>query len=742
MGGIWRVYSLFYFFKGWQGYHNPIGAPIFYPEYTTEIKDALVSSNRLKQTVRMLAIKKVASEAEKHVSASGGGTDSNTSSRRLKRAEHEVWEQANSIIDGMIANMDSTKELKVIAFLMHYMLVQMYHQGIHIREREFLELKKTAEYAQANKMSLIFLPCHKSHVDYLVISYIFYRLGLALPHIAAGENLNMPAVGHLLKHCGAFFIRRVWGDDPLYGAIMKEYIEVLLCRGHNIEAFTEGTRSRIGKLLQPKFGIMKIIMEAVLSGRVNDCIIVPMSIGYDKVIETGSYVSELLGAPKEKESLYQLLTNMNVLNFKWGRIDISFSRAFSLKEYVGSQTMRRGVRLNPRSSVEDKNLLLQTLGFRVLAEINKISVIMPTALVGTVILTLRGRGVGRDELIRKVDWLKRVINLRGGAVADFGGKSTGWVVDRAIQVLRDLIGQRTDLLEPVFYPVKRFELSFYRNQVIHLFITESILSCALYATVKQGGPVHIQKVKIFPDLENDCGFLSKLLKSEFIYGPHGLRKNMLKTIDDMVTLNVMSTEVEMVNGVATGSKLLSLSQEERRIGRETFDFFCFLLWPFLETYWLSAISCFALIPPKLPSSELVWVDERLFYDQAQFLGKTLYYEGDLSYFEAVNKETLKNGFQRLKDMGVLISRKVKRGGADNVPVVALASEWSPQDTFDEKWRHFMPEGRLWELCEQIGKFRREGKNRRDTATVATRVLSLASAAGISLMEANIVTGKL
>ncbi|KAJ3014148.1 UNVERIFIED_CONTAM: hypothetical protein HDU68_000404 [Siphonaria sp. JEL0065] len=751
---------------GWQGYNNPIGAPIFYPEYTTEIKDTLVASTRLKETVRALAIKKVALDSEKNVSASGGALDPH---RRLKRAEREVWAQANTMIDGMIANMDSTKELKFVT------------------EREFLELKKTAEYAETNKISLIFLPCHKSHVDYLVISYIFYRLGLALPHIAAGENLNMPAVGHLLKHCGAFFIRRVWGDAPLYNTIMKEYIEILLRKGHNIEAFTEGTRSRIGKLLQPKFGIMKIIMESVLSGRVKDCIIVPMSIGYDKVIETGSYVSELLGAPKEKESLYQLLTNMNVLNFKWGRIDISFAKPFSLKEYIGAHTMRRGIRLNPSTSVEDRNLLLQTLGFRVLAEINKVSVIMPTALVGTIILTLRGRGVGRDELIRKVDWLKRVIVLRRGAVAEFGDKSTGWVVDRAIQVLRDLIGQRTDLLEPVFYPVKRFELSFYRNQVIHLFITESILSCALYATVKQGGPIHIQKVRIFPDLENDCAFLSKLLKNEFIYGPHGLTQNMLKTIDDMVELNVMDTEDEVVDNVSTGNKLLSLSKEERRIGRETFDFFCFLLWPFLETYWLSAISCFALIPQNLPTSEIVWVEERIFHDQAQFLGKTLYYEGDLSYFEAVNTETLKNGFQRLKNMGVLLSRK---RGSDNVPLVALASEWcplkplpqttfgksdtvkesegqssiggalaylfgsrpenkegkealvsldgteAPADSFDEKWRYFSPEGRLWELCEQIGKFRREGKNRRDTATVATRVLSLASATGVSLMDAN------
>lgn len=274
----------------------------------------------------------------------------------------------------------------------------MYNSGIHIQESEFLRVKAAAEYASKNKLSMIFLPSHKSHVDYLVISYVFYRLGLALPHIAAGENLNLPVIGSILKRGGAFFIRRQWGNDPLYISIMKEYIEILLDQGYNIEAFIEGTRSRIGKLLQPKFGILKIILEAVISGR-KDCLIVPMSIGYDKVIETGSYVEELLGQPKTKESLAQVLGSLNILNFKWGRIDCRFAQPFSLMKYVESQKGRRGLDFSPATVKRDFDLLLQTLGFRILSEINNVSVVMPTALVGTVILTLRGRGVGFDEVI-------------------------------------------------------------------------------------------------------------------------------------------------------------------------------------------------------------------------------------------------------------------------------------------------------------------------------------------------------
>jgi glycerol-3-phosphate O-acyltransferase len=122
---------------------------------------------------------------------------------------------------------------------------------------------------------------------------INWWIGIALPHIAAGDNLNIPVVGNVLQHGGAFFIRRTFGDDPLYQEIVKEYVEVLLTRGHNIEVFIEGTRSRMGKLLQPKFGILKIVLESLLNGGVEDCTIVPMSIDYDKVLYLHYLISSI-----------------------------------------------------------------------------------------------------------------------------------------------------------------------------------------------------------------------------------------------------------------------------------------------------------------------------------------------------------------------------------------------------------------------------------------------------------------
>ena len=396
-----------------------------------------------------------------------------------------------------------------------------------------------------------------------------------------------------------------------------------------------------------------------MAGRVKDCIIVPMSIGYDKVIESETYVTELLGQPKEKESLAQILNNASLLQLKLGRIDIRFAKPYSLRRWSEDEVNRRCTKtalFSPLYSPFQKSVLLQSLGFRILSDINAWSVIMPTALVGTVILTLRGRGVGRSELIRRINWLRREVLIKGGKVADFGGVSTSVIVDRAVQALSSLIGIRKELLEPVFYAVKRFELSLYRNQVIHLFIQEAIVAAAMYATIKKGQTHRrIRKGVLLEDVK----FLSQLFKGEFIYRPGSAEENTDATLMILKNHNVIELEYEdgsvvpianrpqrvtvddeedmeeditdtLVN-IPPGESILlndrdyyiKLSSRERLTGRENFDFYCFLIWPFVETYWLAAVSLFCLMPtPKVGG-----FTEKALMDRIQHFGKTLYYEG-------------------------------------------------------------------------------------------------------------------
>lgn len=161
-------------------------------------------------------------------------------------------------------------------------------------------------------------------------------------------------------------------------------------------------------------------------------------------------------------------------------------------------------------SSAERGRLLRTFGYRVLSDINDVSVIMPTALVGTVLLTLRGRGVGKGELVRRVDWLSDRVRSKGGRVAHFYRFSTEYVVERALEVLGPgLVGEVRGLQEQTFFAVDRFQLSFYRNMTIHLFITEALVSAAMYSRVKQGGGPRDQQ-STYEELLNQVSFLSQV----------------------------------------------------------------------------------------------------------------------------------------------------------------------------------------------------------------------------------------
>lgn len=549
--------------------------------------------------------------------------------------------------------MSSVRTVKLVNLVVNNILIRLFQQGIHIRECEWLLVRDAALEAQRRKLPLIFLPCHKSHVDYLVISYVLYRMGVAIPHIAAGDNLSLPVVGNLMKCCGAFFIKRTWSNDTFYSQLVSQYIEILLKHGFNLEFFIEGTRSRIGKLLAPKLGILKIIVECVLSGKVEDAILVPISTGYDKIIETSTYVSELMGQPKESESLGALVKSTRLLGLKWGRIDVRFNKPYSLQRFLQLEVERRGgpEAFDPLTNAKDKSTLLLTLGYRILAEINEVSVIMATALVGTIILTLRGRAIGRGAMIRRVKWLRKEILSKNGRTTAESHDTVylGELVDQSISIMRDFITVTPGLVEPVYTPTKRFELAYYRNQVLHLFLHESILAAAMYGTLKRATQAQHEMVPR-ELLEDDTKFLSQLLKSEFIFKPGGFEQNM----EDTVIYLVRKQVIEVSDGC------VALHPREKEFGRENYDFFCFLVWPFIETYWLAAVSLFLLLPGgtihflhQSMAQGVKWVEEKTFIAAAQTLGQNIYAQGDMTYRESINKEILLNALKRFQQFGIV-----------------------------------------------------------------------------------------
>ncbi|KAH8152643.1 uncharacterized protein LAJ45_03484 [Morchella importuna] len=733
-----REISLHYSGTGWRAYDAPIGQKVFYKGFSEEMKARVLRSPMLVRKLRELAERRVA--VEEGMGLFEGDIGSGRSAARRCEVERQLGEVTDRIVDDMICKFESKGFIRGAYFLVVQLLARAYHQGIHVSTHEIHHLRHIAALAAPRHQSLIFLPCHRSHIDYVSLQVICYRLGLTLPVVVAGDNLNFPLVGPFLQHAGAMYIRRTFAGDEVYTATVQAYIDTLLTQGYNFECFIEGGRSRTGKLLPPKFGILSFILDSILSGRVKDAYVIPVSTQYDKVIETEAYVSELLGIPKVKENLWDFLSSSKFLNLNMGRVDVRFHEPWSLRDFVESQIVKAAAESTApagtpvdRDAPEVRLRVLRSLGYRVLGDINRVSVVMPTSLIGTILLTLRGRGVGMSELVRRIEWLRGRIRAKGGRVADFGALDTEMVVERGLEVLGGLVGRVDGLAEETFYAVDRFQLSFYRNMVIHLFISETIVAAAMYTRVKQGGGPSNQRVE-YRNLLEQVAFLSQLFRGEFVFPTEGIKTNLEKTVrglqDDGV-INVgppaaaaTTTAADGGDGGDGGSGIgyVELSEQERRCGRENFDFYCFLIWPFIESSWLAGVAIIGLTPPE--GMDDVWVGLTQAQDMAQLMGKTLYHQGDLSYFEAVNKETLKNAFQRFQEEGILLVRGSKAAARCHI-----APEWMP------KWGdegRIAEGGRLWAFVERIAVSRREGKNRRDNASVSTRVLGLAARCGREL----------
>ncbi|CAI7652560.1 unnamed protein product [Penicillium glandicola] len=724
-----REVSLYMSGTGWRAYDDPIGQPIFYPGFSERMKTSILGSLLLQNKITELANGRLmVEEKEGLIAINEGITLDDKRARRRTEIEDNLREVVDTMMENMICKMESKRFIRGAYYMCTQLLTRAYHQGIHVSSEEVLRLRSVAEVAAKKKQSIVFLPCHKSHVDYVSLQLICYRLGISLPVIVAGDNLNIPLLGPFLQHAGAMWIRRSFGNDPLYNTVVQAYIDTLLQQGFNFQCFIEGGRSRTGKLLSPKFGILSFIMDSLLSGRVEDLIICPVSTQYDKVIETESYISELLGQPKAKENLADFISSSSVLSLKLGRVDVRFHEPWSLRDFIGQQLTRLdrpSTDINNKLSYTDRGRILRTFGYRVLSDINDVSVMMPTALVGTVLLTLRGRGVGKAELVRRLDWLCERVRAKGGRVAHFYRSPTETVVDRALEVLGPkLVGVVSGLVEPTYYAVDRFQLSFYRNMLIHLFITEALVSVAMYTKIKQGGGPTNQRIT-YEDLKKQVSFLSQLYRGEFIFPPEGLAHNFDKTLRGLEKDDV----IQITRDESSTPLYVELSESERVCGRENYDFYCFLIWPFIEASWLGSVSLLGLTPP-LDGPKEVWIDSKKAQDSAQVLGKTLYHQGDLSYFEAVNKETLKNSYQRFEEEGIILVAKNKDSRAG--PSLRLAPEWAPQR--DENTGKVLDGGRLWDFVELIAQSRREGKNRRDGATVSSRVLAMSDLVGRKLFQ--------
>jgi glycerol-3-phosphate O-acyltransferase len=362
------------------------------------------------------------------------------------------------------------------------------------------------------KSSLVIVPCHKSHVDYLVLSQIFLHNNLTPPHIAAGVNLSFFPLGHIFRKSGAFFLKRTFRGDPLYPIVFSTYVKTIMSEGFSVEFFIEGGRSRTGKLVMPKLGLLSIIIGAYLSGAVEDISFVPIFIGYDRIVEESTYVSEMGGAVKKKETLWSLLKSRSILKKRYGRVYVTFNDPISIKGFIEAAGYKR-------ETITKSQLrqLQYDLAYRIVYSINQVSVVSTVNLVSAAFLASPQGAVTSDELLHIsrifIDWLahfrirfSKTLNRPDAAFAD----AVNSLEEEGL--IQEIKGEpdEPDFEKVFFVPdEKRLTLEFYKNNILHFFIPASFVATSILSRGGRG-TTNMQIIE-------DYTYLRKLFKYEFIY---------------------------------------------------------------------------------------------------------------------------------------------------------------------------------------------------------------------------------
>ena len=333
------------------------------------------------------------------------------------------------------------------------------------------------EVAEGNE--IIYVPCHRSHIDYLLLSFVIFKNGMVCPHIAAGLNLNMPVVGPVLRRGGAFFMRRSFRDKPLYAAVFSKYVALNLARGVPIEYFIEGGRSRTGRLLQPKPGMLSMTVTGYLAQPTRPVVFVPVYFGYERLIEGRTYVSELEGRPKSKESLGGLARALKELKREFGKVHVNFGEPIPLDPVLDAH--RPGWRdelIEPEVRPKWVGPLVDDLGIQILTHINAAADVNPVNLLATVLLSTSRAALVEGPLIRLLDLYSRIL-----AEAPYGDRVTVTPLSGA-EIVR--YGERLGMLERkphklgdiiALKPEENVISGYYRNNVLHLLVLPSLVAC-------------------------------------------------------------------------------------------------------------------------------------------------------------------------------------------------------------------------------------------------------------------------
>jgi glycerol-3-phosphate O-acyltransferase len=327
---------------------------------------------------------------------------------------------------------------------------------------------------------IIYVPCHRSHMDYLLLSYVVYHKGFAVPHIAAGINLNMPVIGSFLRRGGAFFLRRSFAGNDLYTAVFMKYLGLMMARGHSLEYFIEGGRSRTGRLLQPRTGMLSMTIRSYLWEPRRPLVFVPVYFGYERLVEGRTYIGELSGRPKEKESVLGMLRALPALRSRFGKVYVSFGEPLPLDPMIRAHAPE-WTREPAGSDFRPEWLkpLTDELATAIMSRINAAACVTPVNLIGLALLATPRQSMGEADLCRQLELYASLLRQAPYSPKVWVTGSDGASMIRYGESLGILKRRGHELGEIVYMTEDESVLtSYFRNNVLHLLLLPSLLACA------------------------------------------------------------------------------------------------------------------------------------------------------------------------------------------------------------------------------------------------------------------------
>lgn len=346
------------------------------------------------------------------------------------------------------------------------------YQGINVHNAE--RVRRLAQDGH----EIVYVPCHRSHMDYLLLSYVLYHQGLVPPHIAAGINLNFWPAGPIFRRLGAFFIRRTFKGNKLYSTVFREYLGELFSRGYSVEYFMEGGRSRTGRLLEPKTGTLAMTIQAMLRGGKRPITLVPVYIGYEHVMEVATYAKELRGATKEKESLIQMVRGLRKLR-NLGQGYVNFGEPIPINNWLNQHVPEWRESIDPIEAQRPSWLTptVNAIANTVMVNINKSAAANAMNLCSTALLASRQRALTREQLLEQLDcYLQLLRNAPYAEDATTPNQTPEELLQHALQMDKFEV-EKDNIGELIILPREQAVLmTYYRNNIQHMLVLPSLIA--------------------------------------------------------------------------------------------------------------------------------------------------------------------------------------------------------------------------------------------------------------------------